>query len=267
MKYALLLFLLLGTNLVNGQRYQGKLLIEGNEKLLPKQIFISNLSQTKDELLQNQSHFDIAAQIGDVIRFSGISVETKDIRIVAEMLNQPQQVVQLNLKSIDIETVTLNKKLTGNLKKDLLGIKTQTGSMDIQNMLALPQAKAKQNYKAPSVINGSGENPVLNALLAPLTGVNPDAIYKLLSGDAQHERRLFDYEKNMNDCKLIRDFFGDTYFMNQGLTEAQIPQFLQYLYLTEDLKTLVFEKKYMALVSIFEKQLPIFKARLSVQKP
>ena len=84
------------------------------------QIYITNLNEQKTYLTNYNGDFRIPAKAGDVIRFTSIVSERKDIKLTPEILNNSRNLIELEVAYKEIQEVVLNRfKPTGNLRKDV----------------------------------------------------------------------------------------------------------------------------------------------------
>ena len=84
------------------------------------QIYVTNLNEQKTYLTNYNGEFKIPVKLGDVIRFTSIVSERKDIKMTQEIIGNSRNLVELEVAYKEIQEVVLNRfKPTGNLRKDV----------------------------------------------------------------------------------------------------------------------------------------------------
>lgn len=80
-------FLLVLLSKVNGQNFTGEVFLRDNSVLYLNQVYVTNINKHKTVLTSYNGDFQLYAEPGDVIRFTSIVTERKDITLTPQMLN------------------------------------------------------------------------------------------------------------------------------------------------------------------------------------
>lgn len=247
------LFFTLGIALFSAQQFSGLIILEDRSSMYLNQIFVTNLTSQKTILADPSGNFSISAKEGDILRFTSIITERKDIRTTAKHLENLHNVINLQVAYFDIGEVKLTAfKPSQNLKKDVLSLKTNNKTENIKKAVGLPEPK------------GDGLPPEIPAVAFANGGlsISIDTIYDILSGERKKKERLKRYEIMMTSIEKIKKYFGNQYFKSVGIPENMIENFLQFVYSSENIEPLLHQKNFEAVKIPMEKFLPIYKHRL-----
>ena len=252
MKNYLSLFLLIFVSQIRAQQFSGEIVIRDNSNYYLNQIFVTNLNEFKTVKADIYGNFKINAKEGDVIRFTSIVTDRKDIKISKKNLEE-NNFVELKIAYYDIQEVIISRfKPSGNLRKDVLSLKTGEKTMAIQKAIGLPQPKGDglpTQLPAASFTDGG------------LTfGLN--SIYDLISGEKKKKERLYRYEKMNVSITAIKNYFGTEYFLSQKIPENLIDNYLQFVYTSDNLLPYIETGNYTMVAVYMEKYLPIYQKRL-----
>lgn len=253
MKKTLLLFTLLFLSSLRGQFFTGEILIRDQSVYYLNQVYVTNLSAFNTVSTDYFGTFKIAAKVGDVIRFTSIVTDRKDVTVSADMLQNSRNIVELKVAYYDIQEVVISKfKPTGNLRKDVSSLKNGEKNLALQKMIGLPTAK------------GDGTPPVLPVAALSGGGVafSLEAIYDILSGERKKKERAFQYERMTQTVTALRQYYGDAYFTALKIPAHLIDNFLQFVYTSENLYPLVEANKLDAAAVYIEKYRPVYERRL-----
>lgn len=238
---------------VSAQTFGGEVFLKDNSNIYLNQIYVTNLRTQKTVLADYNGNFQLPAQANDVIRFTSIITDRKDLKITDNMLVSNRNLIKLNLSYTDIEEVKIpNFKVSGNLKKDVLALRSNMKKEDLTASLGLPKPK------------GNG----LPTQLPPVAFANGglsfglDSIFDLISGEQKKRERYYAYEKMSTAIANIQKYFGDDYFIRLKIPQNLIPNFLQFVYTSDNLDTFIQNNNYEATQFFIEKYLPIYLARL-----
>lgn len=253
LKKACLLWLMVTAVHVMAQSLSGEIMMRDTSSLYLNQIYVTNVNEQRSILSDVNGNFTIAAKPGDIIRFTSIVTERKDIKVTENMLQGRPVLVELRIAYYEIEEVVLNRfKPSGNLKKDVLSLKTGEREMKLKNMIGLPEPK------------GDGTSPQLP--LAGLAGggltISVDSFYDLISGERQKKERLQAYERMTAGISNIKNYFGTQYFTDLKIPVHLIDNFLQFVYSSDDLHPYLLAGNYEATKIHIERYLPIYQRRL-----
>ena len=121
------------------QFFTGEIIIRDKSVYYLNQIYVTNLSDQKTVYTDHFGSFKIPAKPGDIIRFTSIVTDRKDIKVTPDQLETSHNVVELKIAYYDIQEVVINKfKPTGNLRKDVSSLKNGEKALALQQMIGLP---------------------------------------------------------------------------------------------------------------------------------
>lgn len=90
---------------VYGQFFNGEIYIRDKSSLYLNQMYVTNLNAHKSVLANYNGEFRIQAKEGDIIRFTSIATERKDITVTEQMLNLSKNFVELQIAYYEIQEV------------------------------------------------------------------------------------------------------------------------------------------------------------------
>lgn len=253
MKKIFLLALFLILNNLQAQFFTGDIIIRDNSVYYLNQVYVTNLTAQKTVYTDYFGSFKIPAKAGDVIRFTSIVTDRKDVTVTAENLENSSNFVELKIAYYDIQEVVINRfKPTGNLRKDVSSLKTGEKTLALQKMIGLPSPKGDG---LPTQLPAAGFSG--GGLTFGL-----DSIYDMISGERKKKERANQYEKMNTTIIGIKNYFGVAYFTDLKIPANLIDNFLQFVYTSESLYPYVQAKNYEATAIYIEKYLPIYQRRL-----
>lgn len=249
-----LLFLLLGFSLcVNAQVFKGTVYIRDNSSLYLNSVYVTNLNLQKTVLADFNGRFSIPAKSGDVIRFTSIVSERKDVTISGNQLNTPYNIIDLPVAYTEIPEIVLNRfRATGNLKKDVLALNDTRKAIKLKESIGLPEPK------------GDGTPPEIPPVSFANGGlsISLESIYDIISGNYKKKQRTLEYEKMMLSIKEIRQYFGDAYFEKLKIPKNLIDNYLTFVYTSDNLQNVIENKKFEVISYSMERFLPIYLKRV-----
>ena len=252
MKKLFTLLLLVFLAKINAQIYSGEVFLRDNSILYLNQVYVTNLNAQKTVLTDYNGDFSISVNVGDVVRFTSIVTERKDIKITPQMMGQ-KNLIELKIAYHDIQEVVISRfKPTGNLRYDVNSLKKEDKGLAIKKVIGLPEPK------------GDGTPPQL-----PVAGLRDggltfslESIYDILSGDRKKKQRYAAYEKMNSSVTQIKNYLGKDYFIKFKIPENLIDNFLQFVYSSENIEPYVMVGNFEAVKIPIEKYLPIYQRRL-----
>lgn len=252
MKKCLLFLALLLLGKFNAQYFSGEILIRDKSVYYLNQIYVTNISAHNTVYSDYFGSFKIPAKVGDVIRFTSIITDRKEITVTPELLGNQKNIVELHVAYYDIQEVVISKfKPTGNLRKDVSSLKTGEKNMALQQMIGLPTPKKRAEELLPVLGLGNGG-----------LALNLETIYDMLSGERKKKERALQYEKMNRSVAAIRAFYGVSYFVALKIPENLIDNFLQFVYTSENVYPLIEGNNLNAVAVYIEKYLPVYQRRL-----
>ena len=238
---------------VQAQFFSGEILIRDKSVYYLNQVYVTNITAHKTVYTDYFGTFKIPAKPGDVIRFTSIVTDRKDVTVTADQLQTGKNFVELKIAYYDIQEVVISRfKPTGNLRKDVTSLKTGDKTLALQKMIGLPVPK------------GDGTPPLL-----PVAGFsgggltfNLESIFDILSGERKKQERAQQYEKMNQAVANIKKYYGEAYFSNLKIPVNFIDNFLQFVYSSDDIYPFVQANNYEAVAIYIDKYLPIYQRRL-----
>ncbi|SFI40326.1 hypothetical protein [Halpernia frigidisoli] len=253
MKKLYFLFLLSIISQVNAQVFGGEIFLKDNSNLYLNQVYVTNLSTQKTVLADFNGNFKLDAKTGETIRFTSIVTDRKDVQITENMMQSFRNLIELKVSYTDIEEVIIpNFKVSGNLRKDVLALRTDMKKEQLQKAIGLPKPKGDGLPTQLPVAGFSGGGLTFGL----------DSIFDIISGERKKKERAQEYESMTKDVANIQKYFGDEYFIRLKIPKNLIPNFLQFVYSSDNLKPYLLSNNYEATQIYFEKYLPIYLARL-----
>lgn len=241
---------------MKAQDFYGQIYIKERNALHQNQIFITNLSTHYTAVSDANGGFKIPAKVGDILRFTSLISERKDLKVSERHLKTDKNYVEIELAYREIPEVVIKFRPTGILKKDVRAIKDTERKMEIATIVGLPEPKG-DGYAPPpsfSIANGIGATGVV------------EHIYDVVSGDIHRKKRLKDYEIMHNGIILMKKYFGTEYFKKVGIPEHLIDDFLMFIYKSDNIKKYINVENLEAIRPYIEKYLPIYTQRLKDSK-
>jgi hypothetical protein len=238
---------------VHSQYFSGDIIIRDNSVYYLNQVYVTNITAQKTVYTDYFGAFKIPAKPGDIIRFTSIITDRKDVTVSAENLENNNNFVELKVAYYDIQEVVISRfKPTGNLRKDVTFLKTGEKTLALQKMLGLPSPKGDG---LPTQIPAAGFSG--GGLTFGL-----DSIYDMISGERKKKERATQYEKMNATISGIKSYYGVEYFTNLKIPANLIDNFLQFVYTSDNLYPYIQANNYEAASIYIEKYLPIYQRRL-----
>ena len=151
MRKPIILFLFIISLTLKAQIFSGTLYMRDPSTLFLNQVYVTNLNTQKTVLSNYSGNFKIEAKVGDVIRFTSSLTERKDLTMRAETLSVSNNFIELQIGyRIIPEVVIKSFKATGNLKKDVIALKSHEKNIEVAKMIALPCRRRTYEYAASS---------------------------------------------------------------------------------------------------------------------
>lgn len=238
---------------VQSQFFSGEIIIRDKSVYYLNQVYVTNLTEHKTVYTDYFGTFKIPAKPGDVIRFTSIVTDRKDVTVTAEQLQTGKNFVELKIAYYDIQEVVINKfRPTGNLRKDVSSLKTGEKTLALQKMIGLPTPKGDGNSPLLPVADFSGGGLTFNL----------ESIFDILSGERKKQERALEYEKMNAAITNIKNYYGEAYFTNLKIPANLIDNFLQFVYSSDNIYPFVKANNYDAIAIYIDKYLPIYQRRL-----
>ncbi|MBD8083723.1 hypothetical protein [Chryseobacterium caseinilyticum] len=237
---------------INAQLYSGEVFLRDNSQMYLNQVYVTNLKTMQTVLANYNGNFQLNASTGDVIRFTSIVTERKDIKITPNMLSG-NNLVELMIAYYDIQEVVISRfRPTGNLRFDVNSIRKEDKKYALKKIIGLPEPK------------GDGTSPQL-----PIAGFRDggltfsiESIFDVLSGERKKKQRYVAYERMNSSVTQIKDVLGVDYFTKIRIPENLIDNFLHFVYTSENIEVYVQTGNFDAIKMPIEKYLPIYQRRL-----
>jgi hypothetical protein len=252
MKKAITLLLLIFIIKINAQIFTGQVFLRDNSVLYLNQVYVTNLTTYKTVLTNYNGDYTIQGNPGDVIRFTSIITERKDVTL-SEKSFGIKNLIELKVAYHDIQEVVINRfRPTGNLRYDVNSLRKEDKAYALKKVIGLPEPK------------GDGTPPEL-----PVAGLRDggltfslESIFDILSGERKKKQRYVAYERMNKSVVNIKNYLGKDYFTRFKIPENLIDNFLQFVYTSENIESYVQSGNFEAIKIPIEKYLPIYQRRL-----
>lgn len=223
------------------------------DSLQGSSVHIINLNQKTGTINSTTGDFEISVRENDVLLFSSIEFEKKEIKITPEIFNEAFLKVELLIAVNELEDVNLsNVTLTGNINTDIKNIKTvkdlplglsAADVADIKFKSDLTDPLRAPDHLAFQQNNILQETPVniigAARMISDLLGIKRSKKVKLPPG-------YFD-----PFSLQIRNLFPDDFFITSlNIKEEKIRDFLFYLDDQDIDRQLLIDEKRMALIEL-----------------
>lgn len=185
--------------------------------------WIINMKTQEKTTTNSSGEFSINASAGDEIRAVRGGYDRKSI-----IVSQGNSVLNFVLtRSVqNIEQVEL-QKLSGNLSKDSQKMNKDDPFEENRKALEVPEPVGKPREE-PSKLGR-------DVLLPIATGnLNIQGMYNVLSGKSRKLRSLYKYEDLQEKINWIKERSETSYFVEMGIPEAKIDEFLMYSILSSN---------------------------------
>lgn len=235
-----------------GQSFKGEIYIRDKSNLYLNQFYVTNITLHKTVLADYNGNFVLPASAGDIIRFTSIVTERKDVEVTPQMLSNFKNFIELQIAYYEIQEVVIKAfKPSGNLRKDVSMLKASDKAFELRKIIGLPEPKGDGN---PPEIPVLGLNGGLSLSI--------DSFYDMISGEAKKKKRYYEYEKMSKTINNVQQYFGDDYFTRLKIPKELIPNFLQFIYSSDDINMYTDKGNFEAVKIYIEKYLPIYMKRL-----
>lgn len=236
------------------QNFEGQVMMRENSVVYLNHIFVTNLRTMKTVLSDNRGVFRIAAEEGDVIRFTSMISERKDVKLTNALLQSANNLIELQSQFREIEEVVITFNPTGVLKTDVLALQTKQKDLQVAEIIGLPSPK---NGSSPESLASLKDGGISFSI---------EAIYDWLSGDRERKKRLKNYEEMAANIENIKRYFGVEYFTKLKIPEHLTDNFLQFVYMSDNLQPYLAVNNFEGVKPYIDKYLPIYQRRLENSK-
>lgn len=237
---------------LQAQTFSGDILMRDNSNMYLNQVYVTNLKTQKTVLSDYNGRFSIAASPGDMIRFTSIVTERKDVKLTPQNF-QNRNLIELKIAYYEIQEVILSKfKPTGNLTYDVKSLNKENKVEKIKKIVGLPEPKG--DGKSPKL-------PIADFRDGGLT-FSLESIFDVLSGERKKKERLEAYENMMTSTAQVKEYLGKEYFEKIKIPENLVDNFLQFVYSSDNLGPYIQRGNFEIVKVSIEKYLPIYQRRL-----
>ena len=252
MKKAIILLFLIFIIKINAQIFTGQVFLRDNSVLYLNQVYVTNLTTYKTVLTNYNGDYNIQASPGDVIRFTSIITERKDVKLTEKSF-EVRNLVELKVAYQDIQEVVISRfRPTGNLRYDVNSLRKEDKAYALKKVIGLPEPKGDGT---------PAELPVAGFRDGGLT-FSLESIFDILSGERKKKQRYVAYERMNKSVADIKNYLGKDYFTRFKIPENLIDNFLQFVYTSENIDVFVQSGNIEAVKIPIEKYLPIYQRRL-----
>ena len=218
-----------------------------------KDVHIINKISNKATVSNKFGEFQIPVKVGDILIFSAVQFESKQLIINRKHLEKLLITIQLKLKINKIDEVVVQKPK--NIAKEL----------------GLPNAGKKPLNRLENRLNSHTKAIVPLAILGTLLGQagGIDNLYYIFSGNRKRDRKLkklidndaFNFQKQ-KDIQKIRTHFKDDFFTQTlKIPEKEINYFIDYC-ISKDIVNLYNKQRILVITDIFIKESTVYLKKL-----
>lgn len=220
MRYFLCLFLMLISLKSFAQTVSG-VVVDEESNPIPATL-VMNMTTNQKVYTNLNGEFSINASANDELRFVRQNYDRN-----SKVINQNDFSVSLKVTLVrmaqEIEEVEVSPlKLTGDLNTDSRNLTKIDLGTYVENAVGVPRPPEKPRETPPPTLEKAG---VLGFVYSNL---NLNNLYKNISGDARRMRTLYKYEDVQENINWIRQRIPDDYFVEIGIPQEKIPEFLQF---------------------------------------
>ncbi|HSP41220.1 MAG TPA: hypothetical protein VLN46_07285 [Gillisia sp.] len=222
------------------------------DSLQGSSVHIINLTQKTGTVNSKTGDFEISVRENDVLLFSSIEFEKKEIIITPKILNNAFLKVDLALAVNELDDVNLsNITLTGNINTDLENIETVKG-LPLISAANFMNARFKSDFtdplRAPENL-AFQQNNILQETQMDIIGAA--RLISDLLGIKKPRKTILPAGYNDPMSIQIRNLFSDDFFITSlNIKEEKIRDFLFYLDDQEINRQLLRNENRMALIEL-----------------
>ncbi|WP_300668814.1 hypothetical protein [Soonwooa sp.] len=253
MKQFFILFIVVFGFTAKAQTFTGEIYLRDRSNLFLNQFYVTNLNTQKTVLADYNGNFTLPAKAGDVIRFTSIITERKDLKLTNDQIVTTKNFIELSIAYYEFQEVIVSAfKASGNLRKDVTSLKSTDKSYEIRKVIGLPAPKG----------DGTPPQESLMGLRDGGYSLSISSLYDMLSGEAKKKKRLYEYERMEKSISGVQKYFGDDYFVRLKVPKEFIQNFLQFIYSSDNIAYLTEAGNYEAIKPYIERYLPVYQKRL-----
>ncbi|MCK0199646.1 hypothetical protein [Ornithobacterium rhinotracheale] len=199
---------------LEAQNLSGRAVIDGSHTEA-SEILIENKTQNIRVKTNDSGDFSIPAKAEDLIVFSGSFVETRQFFVTQTALDNPNFTIHLNIENIKLDDLNVNKKLSGDMQKDLATVRKDERKKELYKNLGFDVSIFDLHPEEKKEQISTGLN------------LNLGALYKNLSGYYRKMKNRQDYDSYIERINYVRDFMGESFFTKiLKLPAEEIERFL-----------------------------------------
>ena len=227
------------------------------EEPLNSPVHIINISREKGGVSELSGRFSVEVSVGDTLIFSSIQYKKEKIVVNREILQLNNYRIKLVEDLTELEEVKLHK-LSGNLSKDISGIKT-FNKFDLNAPMTRKPPPSQVERQLYTATTGPGGSRL--SVLGVLTGTMPlDPIINGISGrTAWLKKRKKKYEFKFQVEKAVYLISEETFTTDFNIPASEIMNFAYYCAENYDLEILLDNP--LELYEFFQSKAAEFKAR------
>lgn len=253
--YCLLLFILIFSPGFSQEQsvFSGRIITEAP---LNSPVHIINITHHKGSLSGISGYFSVEVSIGDSLVFSSIQYKKAVLIIDREKLQQKNFIVKLEEELTELEEVKLHQ-LSGNLAKDLQGIKT-FNKFSLNAPMARKPPPTQTERQMFTATTGAGGSRL--TVLGVLTGSIPlDPIMNTINGKiARLKKRAANEALDIEVERAIYIISEKTFVEDLEIPENKILIFVYYCAENYPLESLL--ESPLALLEFFKREAGKFKS-------
>lgn len=185
-------------------------------------VLVMNMTTNQKVYTNLNGEYSIEASAKNELRFvrqnyernaKVISLDDFSVTLKVTLLRMAQEIEEVEVSPL---------KLTGDLNTDSRNLTKIDRGEQVENAVGVPRPPEKPRETPPPTVKQAG------AIGYVLSNMNLNNLYKNISGDARRMRTLYKYEDVQDNISWIRKRIPDDYFIEMGVPEEKIMEFLQF---------------------------------------
>lgn len=252
MRYFLIFFCLFIFSNIQAQEklLTGRIIIDIDDESA-EGIYITNKTTKITTITDLTGSFRIHGEAGDELLIQSYLYESRKFIITQSVMDKGFVNIHLNLQPIVLEEAVIMQKLTGYLDIDAK-YDTKEKVTKLKKDLGLP---LKDKQKDSVDMRPWNE-------YTPFT-LNVEGILGAITGDTRRKRNLYYYEDKEERIVNIKDYFGETYFVNDlKIPKEKIRDFLFYAFETSKIPEYYTSGNYLSIMVELSKASKVYQKRL-----
>ncbi|MFD1063189.1 carboxypeptidase-like regulatory domain-containing protein [Winogradskyella litorisediminis] len=225
-------------------------------------VHVLNKSSVKYTVTDTDGSFTIIAKANDTLVFSALKYKLKETVVTASDLQKSDFKVYLEEKINELDEVTVGKILTGSLGSDLGNVETKEElnfyDLGIPGYTGKP--KTIEERKLADADAGSWGYVGIGF------SINFHKLLNKVSGRTKKLKAIVALSENDKCMNRLKDFYTETLFKEEDLTEAQQNEYFYFCMDDDSFKDLCERNDPSEVIPFLNEKLAVYKANLNESK-